>query len=281
MSWWGKLVGGAFGYVIGGPIGAILGAVVGHQLDAGLKKAAQYDAHYGAQGGAGPGVGTGPGARQERVQTAFFTTVFSVMGHISKADGRVSESEIRMARNIMQQMQLDDAQKQFAIDLFRKGKEPDFPLDDVINQFRMECGRNRNLKQMFIEILLFAAYADGAMHQAERHILLRICTRLGFSNAEFSEIERMVQAQQAFHGSEYQSSRHSGKDLLSEAYQALGIDKTASDAEVKKAYRRQMSKHHPDKLVSKGLPEEMIKLANEKTAEIKNAYETIKKARGL
>ena len=57
------------------------------------------------------------------------------------------------------------------------------------------------------------------------------------------------------------------------------MSKNASDADVKKAYRRLMNQHHPDKLVSKGLPEEMMKLANEKTQQIKEAYERIKKSR--
>lgn len=271
MSWWGKLVGGALGFAMGGPIGAIIGAVAGHQLDAGLRKAAEHDR---LQGGADY-------VQQERVQTVFFTTVFSVMGHLAKADGRVSESEIQMARNIMQQMQLDEQQKQFAIDLFRKGKEADFPLDDVIEQFREEVGRQRNLKQMFIEILLHAAYADGLMHEAERQLFIRICSRLGFSQMQFRMLESMVRAQQAFHGRTQHEAPRPRADLLQEAYEALGVTATASDAEVKKAYRRQMNQHHPDKLVARGLPEEMIKLANEKTQEIKAAYETIRKARGM
>jgi DnaJ like chaperone protein len=270
MSWWGKLAGGAFGFAVGGPIGAVLGAVLGHQLDQGLKKAADYDA-----------LGHGGPNDQERMQTVFFTTVFSVMGHLAKADGRVSETEIQMARNLMQQMNLDEQQKKFAIDLFSQGKAQDFPLDEVIEQFRAECGRNRNLKQMFIEILLFAAYADGHVHIAERHILTHVCQHLGFSKTQFAVIEGMVKAQHAFHGRSGHEPVKPRADLLKEAYVALGVSESASDAEVKKAYRRLMSQHHPDKLVAKGLPEEMIKLANEKTAEIKAAYETIRKARGM
>jgi DnaJ like chaperone protein len=271
MSWWGKLVGGALGFAMGGPIGALLGAVVGHQLDRGLEVAAQHDA-IGWQGGP---------AQQERMQTVFFTTVFSVMGHLAKADGRVSESEIQMARNIMYQMHLNAQQQKFAIDLFSKGKEPGFPLEDVIEQFHLECGRNRNLKQMFLEILLHAAYADGVMHEAERHLFVRICRQLGFSQTEFSMLEGMVRAQRAFHGRSQQEPIRSNKDLLQEAYAVLGIKADAGDDEIKRAYRRLMSQHHPDKLVAKGLPEEMIKLANERTAEIKAAYETIRKARGM
>jgi len=270
MSWWGKVAGGAFGFAVGGPIGAIIGAVIGHQLDQGLEKTAQYDA-----------LGHGGAYDQERMQTVFFTTVFSVMGHLAKVDGRVSETEIQMARNFMQQMNLDEEQKKFAIDLFQQGKALDFPLDEVIEQFRVECGRNRNLKQMFIEVLLYAAYADGHVHIAERQLLGRICKHLGFSQAQFAVIEGMVQAQHAFHGRSGHEPAKPRADLLQEAYVALGISESASDAEVKKAYRRLMSQHHPDKLVAKGLPEEMIKLANEKTAEIKAAYETIRKARGF
>lgn len=273
MSWWGKLVGGALGFAMGGPIGALLGAVVGHQLDRGLQLAAQHDT-LGRPTGAGH-------AQQERVQTVFFTTVFSVMGYVAKADGRVSESEIQMARVIMRQMQLDEQQQKFAIDLFRKGKEPGFPLDEVIEQFHIECGRNRNLKQMFLEILLHAAYADGVMHEAERHLFIRICRQLGFSQTEFSILEGMVRAQQAFHGRSHQEPARPNKDLLQDAYSALGIKPDADNDEVKRAYRRQMNQHHPDKLVAKGLPEEMIKLANERTGEIKAAYETIRKARGM
>ena len=273
MSWWGKLVGGALGFAMGGPIGALLGAVVGHQLDRGLEVAAQHES-LGWQGSRGD-------ANQERVQTVFFTTVFSVMGHLAKADGRVSESEIQMARNIMHQMQLNEQQQKFAVELFRKGKEPGFPLDEIIEQFHLECGRNRNLKQMFLEILLHAAYADGVMHEAERHLFVRICRQLGFSQTEFSVLEGMVRAQRSFHGRGQHEPVRPNKDLLNEAYAALGIKAEAGDDEVKRAYRRLMSQHHPDKLVAKGLPEEMIKLANERTAEIKAAYETIRKARGM
>jgi DnaJ like chaperone protein len=273
MSWWGKVVGGALGFAMGGPIGALLGAAVGHQLDRGLEVAAQHD-KLGWQGQTGH-------AHQERVQTVFFTTVFSVMGHLAKADGRVSESEIQIARNVMRQMQLDSQQQKFAIDLFNQGKQPGFPLEEVIEQFHLECGRNRNLKQMFLEILLHAAYADGVMHEAERHLFARICRQLGFSQTEFSILEGMVKAQQAFHGRAQQETARPNKNLLQEAYTALGIKAQAGDDEVKRAYRRLMSQHHPDKLVAKGLPEEMIKLANERTAEIKAAYDTIRAARGM
>jgi DnaJ like chaperone protein len=153
MGWWGKVLGGAFGYMLGGPIGAMLGAAVGHQFDKGL-----------AREGAGPSVHRG--VDPERIQTVFFTTVFSVMGHIAKADGRVTEHEISMARTVMRNMSLNKGQSRIAIDLFNHGKQADFDLDGVIAQFKTECHRRRTLFLMFMEILMHAAYADGVLHPA-------------------------------------------------------------------------------------------------------------------
>jgi len=266
----GKLAGAICGYLIGDWLGALVGVFLGHQLDRGIKRAIERD---------GLGFNTRPN-NQAQIQNSFFTSLFMVMGHLAKADGHVSESEITMAKKIMQQMQLDPEQKKTAIDLFSKGKAEDFPLENVIDNFHKECHHNRTLERVFIEMLLFAAYADGHMHDAERHIFHRICSRMGISDFEYRRLEKMVYAQQAFHGHAGQGQKPQ-QEILSEAYEALGVEPTASDAEVKKAYRRQMNQHHPDKLVSKGLPEEMIKLATAKTQEIKAAYDVICEARGV
>lgn len=271
MSWWGKVVGGAFGFMLGGPLGAMLGAALGHQFDKGLNLA---DMHGGDVFGAS--------GDRERVQTAFFTALFSVMGNVAKADGHVSKDEIQMARDIMQQMSLDETQKKVAIDLFNTGKQADFDLVGVVEQFRRECHRRRTLLQMFMELLLHAAYADNELHPDEHTLLQQISNILGFSRMQFQQMEAQVRAQRSFHGAGgagYQQAGVSPATQLKEAYVALGVSKDASDAEVKKAYRRLMNQHHPDKLVSKGLPEEMMKLATEKTQEIKAAYETIRESR--
>ena len=268
MTWWGKLLGGTFGFMLGGPLGAMLGAAFGHQFDKGLNGFSAVLEH---------GLGAGD---NERIQSAFFTATFSVMGYLAKVDGHVSADEIAMARTLMARMELTPELKQAAISLFNAGKQPDFNLDAVLEQFRRECQRRRSLLQMFMEIQLNAAYADGQVHPAEQQVVQHIATRLGFSRLEFLALHARVRAAQEFAGAHRAASRAAHRDTLSEAYGVLGLPPAASDDEVKKAYRRLMNQHHPDKLVSKGLPEEMIRLATQKTQEIKAAYERIREARG-
>jgi len=250
MAWWGTFIGGTLGYVFGGPLGAIIGAALGGNLDRGIKMGDQFD--------------TG---NQERVQAAFFTTTFSVMGHVAKADGHVSPQEIASAKNIMAQMQLSAQQRQAAIKFFEQGKTADFPLADVLRQFKKECHGRRNLIQMFVEIQIATALADGKIDASEKQVLYTIGEILGFSRVQIEHLFNMENAAEA-------SARDSL--TLTQAYKILGVNKGSSEAEIKKAYRRLMSQHHPDKLVAKGLPDEMIALATEKTQEIRKAYDLIK-----
>jgi DnaJ like chaperone protein len=219
-------------------------------------------------------------SNHERTQLAFFTATFSVMGRLAKADGRVSEDEIAFARAVMAQMQFSAEQKKLAIELFNQGKQPEFDLDGVLQQFRRECHRRHTLMQMFLEIQLQAAYADGVLHPAERELLLHVFAQLGFSRHEFDHLEALVRFARGAAGGGRAAAAPRGP-TLEEDYAVLDLPKSASDAEVKKAYRRLMSQHHPDKLVAKGLPEEMIRLANEKTQQIRKAYERIKASRGM
>jgi DnaJ like chaperone protein len=133
-----------------------------------------------------------------------------------------------------------------------------------------------------VEIQLQAAYADGRLAPAEDRLLLHICSRLGVSELDYRRLERMVRAERGFAGAGGGAGRAQpgARPSLQAAYQLLGVKPDASDADVKRAYRRLLSQHHPDKLVSKGLPEEMMKVAAQKTHEIRQAYERIREARG-
>ena len=261
MSWWGLLLGGAFGYLLGGPIGALLGAAMGRGLGRPLSG-------IGAGERVDPG-GSGP----ERVQLAFFAAVFGVMGHVAKADGRVTAEEIGLANQAMDQLGLDGRQRTAARELFNQGKRADFPLDDVLDQLRSECGRGTNLIRMFVEIQIQAAAADHRIHAEEGRILLHVAARLGLSRADYLQLERLIAS-----GIHSRGDADSGMSL-EDAYATLGASPDASDVEIKRHYRRQMSRHHPDKLASKGLPEEMMRAATERTQQIKAAWDTVRKAR--
>ena len=260
MTWWGMLLGGTFGFLIGGPIGAVLGAALGRSFGR-------------AVGSLNVGGGAADGSRVERAQLAFFTATFGVMGQVAKADGHVSPEEIRLASRIMDELGLDSNQRRAARAIFNQGKSSRFPLDEVLDQLRTECGRSTNLLRMFLEIQVQAAWADGGVDPEERRLLRHVAARLGFSAAVYDEIERMVGA-----GSGARSRASSGPSL-EEAYATLGVSPDAPDADVKRAYRRLMSRHHPDKLASKGLPEEMMRAATERTQQIKAAWERVRDAR--
>ncbi len=269
MSWLGKVFGGAFGFMLGGPLGAILGSTLGHQFDKGL------------EGMDDPAFQPGD---QHRVQMAFFTATFSIMGHIAKADGSVSREEIALANSIMRKLELSSQLRETAQRLFNQGKSTDFPLNEALDQFRTECHGRTTLIRMFVEIQLQAAFADGNLDSAEERLLLHICDRLRFSQFEYQSLKTILQAQQRFTSSgsdQNRQSRTTKESKVADAYAVLGLKPTATDKEIKTNYRRLMNQHHPDKLVAKGLPEEMLKLATEKTQKIRKAYEFLRDQRGI
>ena len=265
MNWWGKLLGGTFGFMLGGPIGALVGAALGHGFDRGLTRTDEA-ARLEDQGF----------DQQNRAQTAFFIATFAVMGHVSKADGRVTPAEINLATRLMDHLGLDPDMRAAAKRLFNEGKSPDFDLTAVLTQFRHECHHSRNLRRMFLEVQLQAAYADDHFHPGERRVLEDICAALRLDQSEFDQIEALIRA-----GMHAGTGGLGGADApsLEDDYALLECGPDASEAELKRAYRRMMARHHPDKLIAQGLPEEMVKVATERTQDIKAAYERIKRNR--
>ena len=261
---WGKLLGAAFGFALFHLPGALLGAWLGHHFDKGIA--------FNNFGFA---------ADPEQAKRSFFSTLFKVMGHIAKADGRVTESEINMAKAIMSHMRLNEERRKAAIEYFNQGKQPEFNLTACLDEFLNDTGRAPNLIQMFIEIEIQAAFADGQLGSAERNILERIAREVGISTIQLNLLINSVQAQHRFHQSQQQSYSANPENTLADAYQVLCVDASASDSEVKKAYRKMMSQHHPDKLAAKGLPDDMLEVAKEKTQEIQSAWEVIRKHREL
>ena len=212
-------------------------------------------------------MGVGPTS----ISGEFFRTTFEIMGYVAKSDGRVSEAEIDAARGLMQELNLGAADTSAAIACFRTGKSANYDAELGIERLREACGLRYDLLRAFIELQLRAALAGNGISPPARGILTRIAERLGLSGIEFAHLEASVRARQA-----------RGKSgSLAECYAELEVEAGISDQEVTKAYRRQMSRHHPDKLVANGLPESMAQMAKEKTQRIQEAYEGIRAARGM
>lgn len=258
----GKIMGGFFGLMVAGPIGALVGLFIGHQFDRGL----------------GGLLNPISAEEQRRMGEVFFATVFSLLGYLAKSDGRISRSEINQAEALMARMGLPSEQRREAIKLFQSGAQPDFSLDQTMQAFVAICGRQNNLKRSLLNYLIALALADGELHVAERVALQKIATYLGFSEALFSRFLEMIMAQSQFRGSGGTSAPSSASQVEA-AYKALGVSASQTDAEIKKAYRKLLSENHPDKLIGQGMPADMIKLATERTQEIRKAYELIVSSR--
>jgi len=262
MNIWGKVIGGLLGLAVGGPIGLFFGVWIGHSFDRGLNQ--DFSNIFANQDPA-------------ETQRVFFTTTFAVMGHIAKADGIVSKQEIAAAEQVMAQLGLDSVKRKEAIDAFSRGKNDEFDLPSNLESLIKHCIRKPSLIQMFLEIQILAATADGKVSQPEMQILYFIGQSFRVPENQIDRLVEMVIAQQSFHQQGHSgSSRNQSRPTIEQAYKVLGIPPSSDKSQVKKAYRKLMSQHHPDKLVAKGMPEEMVKVATEKSQEIQAAYEMIK-----
>lgn len=259
--WTGKVVGGFLGMLALGPVGAAVGVLLGHQFDndAGDSGTERFS-----------------GASAAEIGEHFFRAAFRVMGHVAKSDGHISQREIDAARSIMAELRLDPLRVRVAIDCFTAGKQPQFNLAAELARLRRICAGRPDLLRIFLEIQVRAALVGNDIEAPARAVLGRTATQLGISMVELAQIEAVLRIRR---GSFAQDAAHSNVTRLNEAYKVLEVASTASDEEVSKAYRRQLSRHHPDKLKANGLPESMLEHAKERTQEIIEAYELIRERR--
>lgn len=291
MQIWGKVWGGLIGFFIGRFVGMAIGLFLGHQID---KAQAINSGRFSTSG-------FGSKTTQAERQEEFLKSAFAVMGHVAKAKGQVTKNEIQLASIMMDRMNLHGEQRLAAQDAFRNGKAADFPLDNVLEKVCIATGRRFDLIQFFLELQISAAFADGDLHPSEREVLHIVAKGLGFSAQQLNKrlqmqeaafrfqqgAQRSGQQQQRFQEDQQQSSYHNSSfsnhssSYLSDAYKLLGISEDADDKEIKRAYRKLMNEHHPDKLVAKGLPPEMMEMAKQQTQEIQAAYDLIKKVKQI
>lgn len=267
--YWGKMAGVMAGLATGRWWLALLGLILGHQFDRGF--AARSSAS---------GKTSGHDARDgtEQVPETFVRGLFLTMGFVAKSDGRVSEEEIRAARVLMHRLSLEPSEIREAIDWFEEGKQPSFPLHNILRQVRRDTAHRPELKLMFVRLLLEVALSKKSLHRRERAALWTVCSELDVSRVELAQLEAILRAQKGFRRS---AAGGEDADRLDSAYATLGVNRFSSNDEIKKAYRRLMNKNHPDKLAVAGSNSALASAAAKRTREIRGAYEMLKARRSI
>ena len=198
----------------------------------------------------------------------------------------------------MVHLNLDAKTQQEAQKAFTLGKEADFPLRNVIREFREACARRQDLLRFFIQVQITAAIQDGELDAQEQQVLFTIAEAMGMSRMQFEQMLGMIMAAQQFSRGGFQqgyyshqqgsysqggysgSYQQSSQPSIDAAYKVLGVTANDDQNTVKRVYRKLMNENHPDKLAAKGLPDEMMELAKEKTQQIQAAYDLICKQKG-
>ncbi len=250
MGMLGKVVGGTIGFALGGPLGAIAGAALGHTFDSGDQK------HYIS---AQQRLSTG-----EHAQFTFFVAAFSMLAKLAKADGRISREEIGAVENFMvHDLNLDARSRNIAMNVFHTAIESQDNFHDFAVQFYNQFHSQYQMLDLMIDILIRVSVADGVLSQSEERLILDAVRIFNFSDEKYRKLKsRYVQDSDKY-------------------YAILGCEKRDSVEHIKKQYRKLVSDYHPDKIASKGLPEEFIKFANDKFREIQESYDIIKKEKGI
>lgn len=249
---------------------------------------------------------------------ALVDITFSFMGYIARGAGRINEEHIGSAYSVMEMMQLDENARKTAMTAFNAGKQPDFNIDAKVAELKAIIGDNDAFVDYILEIQIQVALSDGVLAKQEHDRLIILAASLGVSVQSMERLITIRYSEMMFSqrfrnsGYDYQQSsqenyqndrnssyesgygkgnsedesrsyngNYSSQSKLDAAYKVLGIEKSASDGEVKKAHRRLMLKYHPDRLASQGLTEEMIRMYTEKAKDIQAAFDTIKKERGF
>ena len=242
MSFWNTAIGVMIGFTIGGPIGALVGGVIGSKF--GKKK------------------GSFSFSSNQKHQVAFFAALFACLAKLAKADGRVSKEEVQAVdRFIKERFKFNSDQRKFAIQIFNRAKDDANSYEDYAYQLSDLLKANKNALLVFYELLFELAMADGVLHEKEQDLLRSTTHIFKIDSGIFEDLKSQF------------------ADSKVNPYLVLGVSESMDLEEIKKVYRRKRKEFHPDTLISKGLPEELIERAKEKFIEIQEAYEAIERER--
>ncbi len=261
-----------FGLLIGHAPGAITGAVIGFIFD-NLRHTQRKNATPEAGGFVGP--------------------LFTLLGAVAKSDGRVSEAEIAVAERMMTRMNLNADQRKQAAASFNAGKQPEFDVTRTINELRGWVGLRRDHAFPVLDVVIETVLAEGNPPPEKMAILRQLAFALRVSEMELMALMAMkgyawnggATGQRGYSrgtgygqgGGGYVPPQRSSQGP--DPYTVLGIDRSADERAVKRAYRKLISEHHPDRLGD--LPEDMRKRAESRASDINAAYDRIKEMRGF
>ena len=249
MAIFGKIMGGALGFALGGPLGAMIGAVAGHGLiDRSRSRA----------------VASGNGASAAEAGVVFALGVIALSAKVAKADGTVTRDEVRVFQRLFS---FEPGERARVAEFYNEASRSPYGFEAYAEQMRGVLAARPELLAEVMDALYAIAAADGELHPEEERMIASIGAIFGLSDYEMASIR----------------ARHAAGPAAdkgaADAYAVLGVGPGATDEELRAAHRNLVRTYHPDRLVSKGLPEEFMKLANDRLAEINSAYETVTKER--
>ncbi len=247
----GKVLGGAIGFAVGGPLGAVAGAVFGHAAYDSAKQAPRLGYSDRVTGA-------------EQSQITFFVAAFSMLAKLTKSDGTISDEEIRSIENFMaRDLRLSPSDRKIAVDIFHTALASPETFESFAAQFYNAFHDQPQMLEFMIDILLRVSLSDGRMTPGEEQMIDAAVRIFHISPGRFMDLKaRYVSETEKY-------------------YAILGASRTDSMEEIKHKYRKLVSEYHPDKIAAKGLPEEFIKFANDKFREIQEAYNAVKRERGV
>ena len=235
-------IGYLIGFSLGGPIGGLIGAIAGSRVGANQTKSKTRF------------------TSNQQQQAAFFAALFACLAKLAKADGIVSKEEVEKVDDfIKERFKFPSEQRKFAIKVFNHAKDDNVSYEEYASQLAGLLAKNKNALVVFYELLFELAMADGILDPAEEVLLRKTPGIFGIDLSLFDNLKDQFSSDS------------------SDPYKVLGVTSDMPFDDIKKIYQKKRREFHPDTLISKGLPDELLDKAKEKFIEIQQAFEVIEK----